>query len=234
MKISGLQKLTLIDYPDKLACTVFLSGCNFRCGFCYSPELVLPDKINDQPILSEKEFFDFLKERKELLDGLVICGGEPTINKDLPEFISKAKKLGYLVKLDTNGSHPEMLEKLIEKKLVDYFAMDVKNLLKKENYQKTVKVKVNLNQIKKSINLIKQSGIDYEFRTTIVPGVHTKQDIIQLAQEISPADKFFLQNFVPEKTLEPEFEKIKPYYLDELIEIKEKIACFFKICQIRG
>ena len=119
MQIGGLEKLTLIDYPGKIACTVFLIGCNFRCPFCYSSELVLPEKIKKQPIISEKEFFAFLKQRKSLLEGVVICGGEPTIHKDLPVFIKKIKKLGFLVKLDTNGSNPEMLKMLISKRLVD-------------------------------------------------------------------------------------------------------------------
>ena len=114
MKIGGLQKLTLIDYPGKLACTVFSLGCSFRCPWCYSSELVLPEKIKNQPIISEKEFFDFLKERQSLLEGVVLCGGESTIYKDLPKFAKKIKKLGYLVKLDTNGSNPQVLKKMID------------------------------------------------------------------------------------------------------------------------
>ncbi len=116
MKIGGLQKTTLVDYPGILAATVFLSGCNFRCPFCYSRELVLPEEIEKHPQISEKYFFDFLKERKGLLQGIVLCGGEPTINQDLPDFISKIKELGFLVKLDTNGSNPKMIKSLIEKK----------------------------------------------------------------------------------------------------------------------
>ena len=126
MIIGGLQKTTLIDYPGKIAATVFLSGCNFLCPWCYSAELVLEEKIKLQPKISEKELFDFLKQRKGLLEGIVICGGEPTIQKDLPNFLEKIKNLGFLVKLDTNGSNPEMLEYLIKNKLVDYVAMDIK------------------------------------------------------------------------------------------------------------
>ncbi|MDP2741791.1 MAG: anaerobic ribonucleoside-triphosphate reductase activating protein, partial [bacterium] len=120
MIIGGLQRTTLIDYPGKLACTVFLAVCNFRCPWCYSAELVLPEEIIKQPRIEEKEFFSFLKERKGLLEGVVICGGEPTVNKELPQFVEKIKKMGYLVKLDTNGSNTEMLKDLINKKLVDY------------------------------------------------------------------------------------------------------------------
>ncbi|MBU3934821.1 anaerobic ribonucleoside-triphosphate reductase activating protein, partial [Patescibacteria group bacterium] len=123
MKIGGLQRTTLIDYPGKIAATVFLSGCNFFCPWCYSPELVLPEKIKKQPKVSEKEFFAFLKERQGLLGGVVICGGEPTMQKGLPDFIKKIKKLGFSVKLDTNGSNPRMLKDLIDKKLIDYVAM---------------------------------------------------------------------------------------------------------------
>ena len=126
MTIGGLQKLTLIDYPGKIACTVFLFGCNFKCPWCYNPELVLPEKIKKQTGISEKEFFNFLENRKGLLQGVVICGGEPTINQDLPKFIKKIKKMGYAVKLDTNGSNPKMLKELISKKLIDYVAMDIK------------------------------------------------------------------------------------------------------------
>lgn len=240
MTIGGLQKLTLIDFPGKIACTVFLIGCNFRCPWCYSAELVLPEKIKKQPKISEKDFFGFLEERKGLIEGVCICGGEPTINKDLPQFCKKIKKLGYLVKLDTNGSNPKMLKDLIDKKLIDYVAMDVKapfkikNLkLKIKKYEKVTEVKINLNDIKKSIEIIRNSGIDYEFRTTVVPTVHTKEDILQIARETSPAKKYFLQNFRPKKTIDPKFEKIKPYSQEELIEIRNAIAPFFEVCQVR-
>jgi len=250
MEIGGLQKLTLIDFPGKLACTVFLIGCNFRCPFCYSPELVLPEKIKKQPRISEKDFFKFLKEKKGLLEGVVICGGEPTIHKDLPDFIKKIKKLGYLVKLDTNGSNPKMLERLIDKKLIDYVALDIKAPLglkseirssKSETksksqiskYEKATGVKVNLKRIKKSIEIIKNSDIDHEFRTTVVPTIHSKEDILQIAREISLAKKYFLQNFLPEKTIDPKFEKIKPYPQEYLLEIQKAISPFFEVCQIR-
>ena len=134
MKIGGLQKSTLIDYPGKIACTVFLIGCNFRCPWCYSSELVLPDKKEKQPIISEKDFFSFLGQRKDVLDGVVVCGGEPTINSDLSEFVRKIKKMGFKVKLDTNGSNPETIKDLINKKLIDYIAMDIKAPLE-SNFQ---------------------------------------------------------------------------------------------------
>ncbi len=247
MQIGGLQKLTLIDYPGEVACTVFLIGCNFRCPFCYSSELVLPEKIKNQPKILEKDFFDFLKKRKRLLAGVVICGGEPTIYKELPDFIKKIKKLGYSIKLDTNGSNPKMLEKLISNKLVDYIAMDIK--APKEKYSQVVGAKVDIKKIQKSIDILKQGKVDYEFRSTIIPTLHTKEDVLKMAKWIQGAKRYFLQNFRSEKTIDPKFEKIKPYSDKELLEIQKAIAFFtrakrrvkvnaersstFEVCQIR-
>ena len=241
MEIGGLQKLTLIDYPQKLACTIFTIGCNFRCPFCYSSEIVLPEKSRNQPRIPEKELFKFLKGKKGLLEGVVICGGEPTINKGLPNFIKKIKKLGFLVKLDTNGSNPKMLKDLIGKNLVDYVAMDIK--AQREKYNKLTKKKVNINNIEKSIKILKEGKVDFELRTTIVPNLLKKKDIIDIARWISPqtfthqgvgkSGKYFLQNFRAEKTIDPKFEKIRPYSYEYLVEIKEAVAPFFEICQVR-
>ena len=231
IQIGGLQKLTLIDYPGRLAATVFLCGCNFRCPWCYSSELVLPEKIKNQPRIPEKEFLDFLKERKTLLEGLVLCGGEPTYHKELPDLIKKIKKLGFLVKLDTNGSNPKMIKKLIDNKLIDYVAMDVK--LPKERYPKIYGKRVKIKNIEESIKILKNEKIDSEFRTTVVPTILKKEDILKIARWISPAKKYYLQNFRPEKTLDPKFEKIKPYPQEFLVEIQKAIAPFFEICQVR-
>ena len=232
MEIGGLEKSTLIDYPGRIAATVFLLGCNFRCPFCYSSELVLPEKMAEQPKIAEKAFFDFLKERQGLLEGVVICGGEPTIHKDLPDFIKRIKDLGFLLKLDTNGSNPEMLRKLMQKGLVDYVAMDIKAPLGAK-YDLATGVKVDLDKIKESIEIIKGSGVDYEFRSTIAPSIHSKEDVIQMAKDISPAKKYYLQNFRGEKTIDPRFEEIKPYAKDFLLEIQKEISPFFEICQVR-
>jgi pyruvate formate lyase activating enzyme len=231
MEIGGLQKLTLIDYPGRIAATVFLCGCDFRCPWCYSSELVLPEKIKKQPKILEKEFFKFLKERKKLLEGLVLCGGEPTINKKLPSFIKKIRKLGYLVKLDTNGSNPKMLKKLIKDKLIDYVAMDIK--LPKERYPEIFGKRVKVKDIEESIKILKEGKVDYEFRTTVVPTIHTKEDILKIAKWIRGAKRYYLQNFRPEKTIDPKFEKIKPYPQEYLLEIQKVISPFFEICQIR-
>ena len=232
MEIGGLEKSTLIDYPGRIAATVFLLGCNFRCPFCYSSELVLPEKMAEQPKIAEKAFFDFLKERQGLLEGVVICGGEPTIHKDLPDFIKRIKDLRFLLKLDTNGSNPEMLRELMQKGLVDYVAMDIKAPLGAK-YDLATGVKVDLDKIKESIEIIKGSGVDYEFRSTIVPSIHSKEDVIQMAKDISPAKKYYLQNFRGEKTIDPRFEEIKPYAKDFLLEIQKEISSFFEICQVR-
>jgi len=231
IKIGGLQKLTLIDYPGKLACTAFLVGCDFKCPWCYAKELVLPEEIKKQPKILQKDFFEFLKERKELLEGVVLCGGEPTIHKTLPSFIKKIKKLGYSVKLDTNGSHPQMMKDLIDKKLIDYVAMDVK--LPKERYPEIFAKRVKIKDIEKSIEILKKGKVDYEFRTTVVPTVHEKEDILAITHWIRPAKKYFLQNFRPEKTINPSFEKIKPYPVEFLLEIQKIISPFFEICQVR-
>jgi pyruvate formate lyase activating enzyme len=219
MNIGGLQKTTLIDYPGKIGCTVFLTGCNFRCPWCQNPELVLPEKIKKSPKISEKDFFNFLEERKGFLEGVCITGGEPTIHKDLPNFIKKIKKLGFAVKLDTNGSNPRILKNLIKKKLIDYIAMDVKAPLKNPD-------------IKKSVEIIKNSSLDYEFRTTVVPTVHNKEDIIKIARELSKPTrlrqgfggqrKYYLQNFRPEKTIDPKFKKIKPFNQKQLESIQKE------------
>ena len=236
MQIGGLQKLTLIDFPGKLACTVFCLGCNFRCPFCYNPELVLPKKIKNQPRILERLFFNFLKERKGLLEGVTIGGGEPTIYKDLPDFIKKIKKLDYLVKLDTNGSNPRMLKDLIDQKLVDYVAMDIK--APKERYYEVVDrpKKENAKLVKdveKSIKILKENQVDHEFRTTLAPVLLNKKDILKIVKWIFPAKRYFLQNFQSQKTVDSLFEKIKPYPQEYLLEIQKVISPFFEVCQIR-
>ena len=231
MKIGGFQKLTLIDYPGRIAATVFLTGCNFRCPFCYSSELVLPEKIKNQPKISEKDFFIFLKERKELIEGIVLCGGEPTISKGLTPLIKKIKKMGFSVKLDTNGSDPKLLKTLIDKKLVDYIAMDIKG--PKERYNNFSGTKADVKKIQKSIDILKEGKVDYEFRSTIVPTLHKREDVIEMAKWIRGAKRYYLQNFRSEKTIDPKFEKIKPYPQEYLLEIQKAIAPFFEVCQVR-
>ena len=234
MFIAGLQRTTLIDYPGKLACVVFLAGCNFRCPWCYSSELVLPLKIVNQPRTEEKEFFDFLRERQGLLEGVVICGGEPTINKDLVQFIEKIKKMGFFVKLDTNGSNPKMLKDLADLKLIDYVAMDIKISQDSEVYKNLMNEGVTIENINESVEFLKNGKLDFEFRTTVVNKVHTKEDFVKIAKWIGgPNVKYYLQNFRGEKTIDPEFEKVHPFKIEFLKEIEKEISPNFKECKVR-
>jgi len=234
MIIAGLQKTTLIDYPGKIACTVFLAVCNFRCPWCYSSELVLPLKIAKQPRLQEQEFFNFLRQRQGLLDGVAVCGGEPTVNKELPQFIEKIKSLGFLVKLDTNGSNPEMLKDLVSRKLVDYVAMDIKGPMA-SIYERAMGEGVKMQDIENSVEFLKKGNVDFEFRTTCVPGVHKKKDFLEIAKWIGGENvKYYLQNFVAQKTIDPEFEKVKPFESKFLQEIVQEISPHFKLCTLRA
>jgi len=231
MIIAGLQKTTLIDYPDKVSAIVFLSGCNFRCPWCYSAELVLPEKIKNQPIIPEEEFFDFLKRRQGLLDGIVLCGGEPTIHEELPEFIKKIKDLGFLVKLDTNGSNPKMLKGLIDAKQIDYVAMDIK--LPIERYSEVFFGDIKKETIEKSVEILKENKVPFEFRTTVAP-VMDKDDLIKMAKWIAgPEVTYYLQEFRAEKTIDPKFEELKPYPESYLEDVVKEISSMFKICEVR-
>ncbi len=236
MKICAVAKTTLIDYPGKVAATVFLAGCNFRCPWCYSKELVLPELVAKQPEISQEEFFAFLKGKQGLLEGVVLCGGEPTLNPELPEFIKKIKDLGFLVKLDTNGSNPKMLKELVENKLVDYAAMDIK--LPKNRYPLIFGAPLSPELIERSIYLLKNSDIDFEFRTTCAPTVHTVDDLAQMAEWIGKKvpgrePKYFLQNFRPERNIDPAFERLKPLPPEFFTEALDKIKPFVPDCKLR-
>jgi pyruvate formate lyase activating enzyme len=184
--------------------------------------------------MSEQDFFNFLRERIGLLEGVVICGGEPTINKDLPQFIEKIKKLGYFVKLDTNGSNPEVLKNLAEVKLIDYVAMDIKSSLNNKIYKSIMGEGIELDDIKKSVDFLKNSGIDFEFRTTVVNTVHQREEFLEIAKWIGgPNVKYYLQNFRAEKTIDPKFEKIEPFKEEFLKGIVKDILPYFKDCQVR-
>lgn len=191
MKIGGMQKLSLVDYPGKVAASIFTIGCNFRCGYCHNPELVVPDEYAD-PII-ESEVLKFLKTRIGKLDGVAISGGEPTLQKDLPDFIKKVKKMGYLVKLDSNGSNPHILEQLISNSLVDYIAMDIKGPL--EKYPLIMGWSIDPNVIKKSIRLIIDSGLPHEFRTTIVKSQLSVDDFEEVGKLVKGAKRYALQHF---------------------------------------
>ncbi|MBQ8266892.1 MAG: anaerobic ribonucleoside-triphosphate reductase activating protein [Clostridia bacterium] len=193
MQFSGFQKLTLLDYPEKTACTLFTAGCNFRCPFCHNAALVT--HIDNENYFTEEYVLEYLKKRAGVLDGVCITGGEPLMHKELPDFIAKVKELGYKVKLDTNGSYPDRLATLIDGGLIDYVAMDIKNC--REKYIETADCSPEyLQKIEQSIELLKQKKIDFEFRTTVVKEFHTVDDIKKIAEWINGADKYFLQNFI--------------------------------------
>ena len=191
MRILGFQKTTLLDYPHKLASTVFLGGCNFRCPFCHNAPIVTGQVV--VPELSLEEVYTQLKKRAGVIEGICITGGEPTLFPELPQFIDHIKDLGYSIKLDTNGSNPQMLEKLIMKHAIDYVAMDIKN--SPEKYNLTAGCDVNLETISQSIDLLLHSNIPYEFRTTVVKELHDADDFIKIGQWIHGASQYYLQNF---------------------------------------
>lgn len=190
MKFGGLQKLTLLDYPEKVACTVFCVGCDFRCPFCHNNSLVTD--CGDE--WTQAEILTFLKKRRNLLEGVCVTGGEPLLYPDVAEFLRQIKDMGYKIKLDTNGSFPEKLKMLTENRLVDYVAMDVKN--SRPLYAKTAGAAVDLKAIEQSVELLKSGVVEYEFRTTVTRTFHTEQSVALLAQWLADADKWYLQQFV--------------------------------------
>lgn len=193
MKIQGLQKLTLLDFPEHVACTVFTPGCNFRCPFCHNASLVV--HIPKESEVTEDAFFIFLERRKGILDGVCVTGGEPLLQPEIETFIGRIKALGYAVKLDTNGSFPEKLKTLVEKGLVDYVAMDIKNSL--ETYAITSGVDaLDLEKIQESVSYLKENHVPYEFRTTVTRNFHSKEEFERIGQWLTGTEKYFLQNFV--------------------------------------
>lgn len=193
MRLGGLQKLTLLDYPGLVACTVFTVGCNMRCPFCQNASLV--NRIEEENLLPEEEFFSFLKKRQGILDGVCITGGEPTLQPDLNDFIAKIKSMGFKVKLDTNGSFPDKVKEILDSGNVDMVAMDLKNTL--DRYDETVGIPgFDTSKILESINIIRSSGVEYEFRTTVVSPLHRPEDFGELAKMVEGSPRYFLQNFV--------------------------------------
>jgi len=229
MIIGGFQKFSLIDYPDKICAIVFTQGCNFRCPYCHNPELVDPKKFGIE--LKEAEILSFLDRRKGKLDAVTVTGGEPLLQSDLSTFLSEVKRLGYLVKLDTNGSFPSRLEGIVQSKFVDYIAMDIKTSLDK--YQQAIKRKIDTRKILDSIRLIMDSGLDYEFRTTVVKALFEKDDFYRIGQLIKNARLYVLQKFVPSKALDDTFLDMKSCTDEELDCVKEIMEGFVQRCIIR-
>ena len=211
MKIGGLNKLTTQDFPGNLACIIFTSGCNFNCDYCYNRDLVESNTTD----ISLDEVFSYLEERKNMLDGVVISGGEPIIWNDLIPFIERIKEYGFKIKLDTNGYKPEVLKEIIDKNLVDYIAMDIKAVF--NNYYKIINKKIDTNKIIESIKLINESKIDHEFRTTIIKGMHTKEDLDEIVKLVN-GSPYYLQNFKMEDTVIN--KKMEGFTEDELNDLK--------------
>lgn len=231
MVLGGIQRSSLIDYPGSVSCVVFTVGCNMACGYCHNPELSKPV----QPIktgFTEEDFFEFLKERQGKLEAVVITGGEPTIHDDLPEFISKIKEMGFKIKLDSQGTRPEMLKELLENKMLDYVAMDIKAPL--ERYQEVTRAFIETDKIKESIKLIMEKAPAYEFRTTIVKDQLGADDFEKIGRMIEGASLYALQKFVSSgKTLDPSFENRESYSDFEMENFKKIMQNYVKEVIVR-
>ena len=215
MQIFGFNKTTLLDFPEHVACTVFTGGCNFRCPFCQNGDLVLHGR--SLPVLDEEEVFRVLRKRKGILTGVCVTGGEPTLQRDLDVFLSRVKNLGYLVKLDSNGYRPEVLQSLCERGLVDYFAMDIKS--SPENYARTAGVKeLDMGLIRESVDFIRSCGLDYEFRTTVVRELHSPGDFLSIGEWLKGCKAYFLQSYVEsEGVICKEFSSYSKEELEEFV-----------------
>ena len=210
----------MIEYPGKICAIIFSQGCNFRCPYCHNPELVEPDLYKE--CMPEDEVFSFLAQRKGKLDAITITGGEPTIQHGLVDFIKRVRKIGYLIKIDTNGSRPDVMEKLISGKLVNYITMDVKGPLKK--YRMITRSQIHENEIKQSIEMIMKSGMPYEFRTTVLKKLHEETDILEIGKLIKNARLYLLQYFIPTRTLDKEFLNYEAYSREEMEYFKVKLT----------
>ncbi len=220
MIIKGIQKTTLLDFPGNVACTIFTAGCNFRCPFCHNASLVVSPDTSD--LLDEDVFFTFLEKRRGILDGVCITGGEPLLQKDIEVFMKKIKDMGFLLKLDTNGSYPEKLSSILSNKLADYVAMDIKS--SKEKYSVLCGTDIDTNKISESINILMNGNTPFEFRTTIVKDFHSKEDILNAAKWIEGAPLYFLQSFKNSgDTISKELSAYSPSELHEILDEVKKI-----------
>lgn len=228
MEIVGFQKLTLLDYPGNISCTIFTGGCNFRCPFCHNAALVVQDHKN---MIAEAEIFEYLKKRKNILDSICISGGEPLIQKDIVLFIKKLKGTGLKIKLDTNGSNPKLLKELIDAKLIDFVAMDIKN--SKEKYNKTIGVSgYDIKNIEESVKVLLEGKVDYEFRTTVVSEFHDQDDFKKIAEWIKGCKKYVLQQFVNSGNLIQ--DGLHAHTSEELDEYKVILEKVINNVEIRG
>lgn len=239
MKIHGLNKLTLLDYPGHMACLIFTGACNYRCPFCHNASLVL--NPNSQPAISEEEIFAFLQSRKGILEGVCISGGEPTLQADLPEFIRKIRTMGFHVKLDTNGSRPGILKALLEEGLLDYVSMDIKNALKK--YLSTIGIPESVSgfnnlitdSVRQSAELLMQSSIPYEFRTTVVKELHNEEDLLSIGKWLNGANAYYLQSFRDSETLiGASLGQFHAYEPEQMRAFRDLLKPYFETVEVRG
>lgn len=229
MKIGGLQRLSLLDFPGRLACTVFLSGCNLRCPYCHNPGLVLPKEAS-APGLSESEVWIFLEMRRGKLDGVCVSGGEPTLHKELPQLLRRIRALGFLTKLDTNGTNPGMLAALMQERLLDYVAMDIKNC--PARYAETCGGVDMLAQVRESAALLLRGAVDYEFRTTVCAPLHTSEAMVEIGQWLQGAKRYFLQPFVnPGAVLGT---GVSPLTNEAISALRDSVLPYIPATEIRG
>ncbi len=228
IRIAGLQKLSLLDFPGRVACTVFLAGCNLRCPFCHNASLVLTGEHTDS--MDEESFFSFLKKRQGILDGVCVTGGEPLLQPSVTDFLARIRDLGYLVKLDTNGTLPERLKPILEAKTVDYVAMDIKS--SPSGYASAVGVASNVDNIYESIAMVKSSGISHEFRSTVVKGLHTREDIAEMAK-MAGDSPYFLQGFIDSGDL-INGNGLSAFSAEEMNELCAVAKQYAPLCQVRG
>ena len=229
MQIAGLQKTSLVDYPAKIASVIFTLGCNFRCPYCHNPNLIAT--VSSDNLFDETVVFDFLKQRQGKIDAIVVSGGEPTLQKDLITFFMKVKELGFLTKLDTNGSNPDILLNLVNSNLVDYIAMDIKSPL--EKYSNVVGRNVDILKIQESIDILMQCGVDYEFRTTIVKSQLSINDFEKIGHLLSAAKRYYLQKFVNKTTLDFDFKYEQTYNDEEFKIIKDVLLKYMPQVYVR-
>jgi len=231
MDIRGWQKVSLIDFPGGICSTIFVGGCNLQCRFCYNRDLVLnPGAL---PVISTGEIFSFLKLKSSLLDGICISGGEPTLQEDLLGFLVEIKKLGLKVKLDTNGTKPEVICKLLEEDILDYIAVDIKGPLRK--YSFITRNNMDLSKLKQTITLLKNNPLDQEFRTTVIPGLLKEEDIFSIAEEIAGCRRYVLQQFHPSSTIiDPDLLSLKPYSREKVAGMARSCREYVELVQLRG
>lgn len=229
VKVHGFNKLTLLDYPGRLACTIFLGHCNFRCPFCHNAGLVLDPE--NEPVIPIEEILGTLKKRKGILDGVCITGGEPTVHKKLPEFIQQIKKMDYSVKLDTNGTNPQMVQDMVKAGLVDYVAVDIKNA--PDKYGETAGIaRVDLEAVNETVEFLKSGKVDYEFRTTVTRELHKKEDFLKIRKWLSGSRRYFLQAYKEsEQVIHPVYSS---YSREQLENFRQLLLEEISQVEIRG